>query len=165
MGLIPENELSKKCGVALDTVTGGPVVDQNMQTNVPGVFACGNVAHIHDLVDYVTEEGMRAGKKAADFAQGKLKRTKKYVAVQAGENVRYVLPQKIAKKKAKKARVFFRVAEPMEKAKLLVLYDKKSGKEKRRRHMAPGEMERVGLDKKMLKKTKKAVTIQVKTKK
>ncbi|MEX1307345.1 MAG: FAD-dependent oxidoreductase [Eubacteriales bacterium] len=165
VGLIPENELSKQCGVQLDAVTGGPMVDQNMQTNVPGVFACGNVAHIHDLVDYVTDEGMLAGKKAAKYAKGKLKATKKRVAVQAGENVRYVLPQMVAKKKAKKASVFFRVSKPMEKGKLSVLYDTKAGKGKSKKHLAPGEMERVVLDKKMLKKTKKTITVQVKIKK
>ena len=165
VGLIPENELSKKCGVQLDAVTGGPMVDQNMQTNVSGVFACGNVAHIHDLVDYVTDEGMLAGKKAALFAKGTLKTAKKHIVVQAGENVRYVLPQMIGKKKAKKTKVFFRVAKPMEKGRLSVLYDQKSGKEKNKRHLAPGEMERVTLDSKMLKKTKKTVTVQVKIKK
>ncbi len=165
VGLIPENELSKKCGVMLDPITNGPMVDQNMQTNVPGVFACGNVAHIHDLVDYVTEEGMLAGKKAAKAAKGKLKTAKKRLDVIAGENVRYVLPQMVAKKKAKKVQVFFRVAKPMGKGVLSARYDEKTGKSMPKKHLAPGEMERMGLETKMLKKTKKTVTIQVNEKK
>ncbi len=165
VGLIPENELSKKCGVQLDPITGGPIVDQRMQTHVPGVFACGNVAHIHDLVDYVTEEGMLAGKNAARAARGKLKTPKKLLTVIPGDNVRYVLPQLIAKKKAKKVQISFRVAGPMERGKLSVLYDVTSGKSKTRKHLAPGEMERVGLEAKLLKKTKQNVTIQVKERK
>jgi pyruvate/2-oxoglutarate dehydrogenase complex dihydrolipoamide dehydrogenase (E3) component len=164
VGLIPENELSNKCGVILDPITAGPVVDEHMQTNVPGVFACGNVAHIHDLVDYVTDEGKLAGKKAAKFAKGKLKPAKKQIDVVAGENVRYVLPQKLNKKKVKKIKISFRVSRPMEKGKLWVDYDKKSGKERSKRHLAPGEMEQVTLDDKRLKKTKKQVTVQVKEK-
>jgi len=95
VGLIPENELSRQAGVRLDPVTGGPFVDNRFQTNVPGVFAAGNVVHVYDLVDWVTEAGYEAGKSAALFAQGKLAKPSKLVRVSAGENVRYVVPHTI----------------------------------------------------------------------
>jgi NADPH-dependent 2,4-dienoyl-CoA reductase/sulfur reductase-like enzyme len=95
VGLIPENELSRQAGVRLDPVTGGPFVDFRFQTSVPGVFAAGNVVHVYDLVDWVTEAGYEAGKSAALFAQGKLPQPLMLVPVSAGENVRYVVPHKI----------------------------------------------------------------------
>ena len=95
VGLIPENELSRQAGVRLDPVTGGPFVDNRFQTSVPGVFAAGNVVHVYDLVDWVTEAGYEAGKSAALFAQGKLVQPSKLVPVSAGENVRYVVPHTI----------------------------------------------------------------------
>ncbi|MDP2965524.1 MAG: FAD-dependent oxidoreductase [Pelolinea sp.] len=95
VGLIPENELSRQAGVRLDPVTGGPFVDNRFQTNVPGVFAAGNVVHVYDLVDWVTEAGYEAGKSAALFAQGKLAKPARLVPVSAGESVRYVVPHAI----------------------------------------------------------------------
>ena len=95
VGLIPENELSRQAGVRLDPVTGGPFVDNRFQTSVPGVFAAGNVVHVYDLVDWVTEAGYEAGKSAALFAQGKLAQPSKLVHVSAGEGVRYVVPHTI----------------------------------------------------------------------
>jgi NADPH-dependent 2,4-dienoyl-CoA reductase/sulfur reductase-like enzyme len=92
VGLIPENEPSRQAGVRLDPVTGGPFVDNRFHTNVPGVFAAGNVVHVYDLVDWVTEAGYEAGKNAALFAQGKLPKPARQVSVSAGENVRYVVP-------------------------------------------------------------------------
>jgi thioredoxin reductase len=97
-GLIPENELSRKAGVELDAVTGGPVVDQNRQTSVPGIFAGGNVVQVHDLVDWVSREAELAGRSAAAFAdKGKLKPAKA-VNVIPGENIKYVAPQFISGK-------------------------------------------------------------------
>lgn len=95
-GLIPENELSLKAGVELDAVTGGPVVDENRQTSVPGIFAGGNVVQVHDLVDWVSWESELAGRAAARFAdKGKLKAARK-VKVVPGENIKYVVPQFIS---------------------------------------------------------------------
>ena len=93
VGLIPENELSKKAGVKLDPITGGPSVDQNFQTNLPGIFAAGNVVHVYDLVDYVSEAGDQAGLGAAQFAAGTIAMPGKTLPVKAGQNVRYVVPQ------------------------------------------------------------------------
>lgn len=95
-GLIPENELSRKAGIELDPVTGGPVVDQNRQTSVPGIFAGGNVVQVHDLVDWVSREAELAGRSAAVFAdKGRLKPAGG-VKVVPGENIRYVVPHTIS---------------------------------------------------------------------
>jgi len=93
VGLIPENELSREIGVALDQQTQGPVVDSRLMTNIPGVFAAGNVLHIHDLVDFVAEESARAGKAAAEYLKGEA--DPRELPIVAGSNVRYVAPGKI----------------------------------------------------------------------
>lgn len=92
VGLIPENELSRQAGVQIDPITAGPYVDDTFQTNIPGLFSAGNVVHVYDLVDWVTEAGLTAGKSAARLVrQGKPVEEKK-IPVKAGENVRYVVP-------------------------------------------------------------------------
>ncbi len=95
VGLIPENELTRNAGILMDEITGGAVVDEGLQTSVPGIFACGNVLHVHDIVDYVSLEGEKAGKAAADYVQGKEKKQETIKAI-PGEGVRYVLPQLIS---------------------------------------------------------------------
>jgi NADPH-dependent 2,4-dienoyl-CoA reductase/sulfur reductase-like enzyme len=96
VGLIPENDLSKTCGVDLCSVTGGAIVDENLETSVPGIFACGNVLHVHDVVDFVTIEAERAGKSAAEYILGKLRRVGR-IRVEAGNGIQYILPHKIAR--------------------------------------------------------------------
>jgi NADH dehydrogenase FAD-containing subunit len=93
VGLVPENELSRAAGVELNGTTNGPVVDSTLMTNVDGVFACGNVLHVHDLVDWVAEESRRAGRYAADWLNGK--RIDRQIRTRAGSNVRYVNPGKL----------------------------------------------------------------------
>jgi NADPH-dependent 2,4-dienoyl-CoA reductase/sulfur reductase-like enzyme len=97
VGLIPENELSKKAGVQLDPVTNGPFVDDRFMTTVPGIFAAGNVVHVYDLVDWVTEAGYVAGKGAAAFAQAEKIEPGETIPLVAGENIRYVVPHKLEK--------------------------------------------------------------------
>lgn len=92
VGLIPENELSRQAGVLIDPVTAGPFVDDGFQTNIPGIFSAGNVVHVYDLVDWVTEAGLIAGKSAARLIQAGPQKTEKVIPVKAGENVRYVVP-------------------------------------------------------------------------
>ena len=94
IGLIPENDLSKNCGVELSSVTGGAVVDDTLETSVQGVFACGNVLHVHDVADFVTLEAERAGKSAAEYILGNSRKVKR-ISVEAGNEIRYVLPQSI----------------------------------------------------------------------
>jgi len=95
VGLIPENELSRQAGVMLDPITGGPIVDSYFHTNINGIFAAGNVVHVYDLVDWATKAGYAAGKGAALYLQGELDNSGHFVQPTAGENVRYVVPQKI----------------------------------------------------------------------
>ena len=96
VGLIPENELSSGAGVELDPVTNGPKVDDTLMTSIPGVFACGNVLHVHDLVDNVSKEAERAGAFAAQYALDKLPAPPRRIKVEAGENIRYVVPHEIS---------------------------------------------------------------------
>ena len=110
VGLIPENELSKKAGVTLSPLTGGAEVDETLMTSVPGVFSCGNVLHIHDVADWASFEGLAAGKAAAEFAAGRLKPIEKF-RVTPGENVRYTLPQSV-RAGSERFEVAFRVAAP-----------------------------------------------------
>ncbi len=92
VGLIPENELSRQAGVLIDPITAGPYVDDTFQTNIPGIFSAGNVVHVYDLVDWVTEAGLTAGKAAANYLKNPLRGKAKTIPVKPGENVRYVVP-------------------------------------------------------------------------
>ncbi|MCW4024112.1 MAG: NAD(P)/FAD-dependent oxidoreductase [Candidatus Bathyarchaeota archaeon] len=94
IGLIPENDLSKNCEVKLSPITGGAIVNENLETSVPGVFACGNALHVHDLVDFVSLEAEKAGKAAAEYVLGKTQKAER-ITVEAGNKIRYVLPQNI----------------------------------------------------------------------
>jgi len=110
IGLIPENELSQSLGVDLDVVTSGPRVSSTMETSLPGVFACGNVLHVHDLVDYVTEEALLAGRFAGEHAQG-IRRPKDNIHLVPGNNVRYCVPHTLAP--GREHTVYMRCKEPM----------------------------------------------------
>ena len=136
VGLIPENELAKDLNIQMDSVTGGAVVDSDMQTSFPGVFACGNALQVHDLVDFVTEEARRAGKAAAQYEETE----KVTVDAVAGDGVGYVAPQKLVRD-GKEKKLFFRV-KGITKNNYTVA---RSGGEiiasKKRIKCAPGEME------------------------
>ena len=116
VGLIPENELSKKAGVLIDPITGGPFVDDRFETNVPGIFAAGNVVHVYDLVDWVSEAGRQAGVSAAKFALVERRRENTHVPIKTGDNVRYVVPQTIDKESLAdgNVRLQLRVRQPIE---------------------------------------------------
>jgi len=96
IGLIPENDLSKNFGVKLSQVTGGAIVDENLETSVSGVFACGNALHVHDVVDFLTLEAEKAGKSAAEYVLGKMRKMER-IPVEPGNKIRYVLPQSICR--------------------------------------------------------------------
>jgi len=120
VGLLPENELTRKAGIAIDPVTNGPAVNQYMQTSSPSVFACGNVVHVNDLVDNVSEESERAGKYAARYAMGKLDGEKNIVTCVTGRNVRYLCPQTVdANETDGKVKLYFRVLQPEENVRLV----------------------------------------------
>lgn len=143
VGLIPENEVSKKASVVLDPVTGGPFVDEGMQTNVPGIFAAGNVVHIYDLVDWVTEAGIVAGRAAAKFAIAERKRAARQVQLKAGENVRYVVPHVMDKEALAEEdqKLQMRVVNPIEqKVWVQVMDGEDLVARKGQRYARPGEM-------------------------
>ena len=147
VGLMPENELTRKAGIAINPITNGPAVNQYMQTSAPSVFACGNVVHVNDLVDNVSEESARAGKYAAQYAMGKLNAEQKIVNSITGRNVRYLCPQTVDAAQADgKVSIYFRVLQPELEVKLVarcgdeVIY---SHKEYR---VNPGEMNHVNIE-------------------
>ncbi|MBE6550557.1 MAG: FAD-binding protein [Ruminococcaceae bacterium] len=148
VGLLPENELTKSAGIALDRITGGAVVDQDRQTEIEGVYACGNVLHVHDLVDYACEEAETAGKAAADYILGKKKNELSIRLVTDGR-IRYTVPQKITS--AEDVTVYFRVADVYRDIFVVVRDGDKVLLSKKKEKAAPGEMEAVKLKADILK--------------
>ncbi len=143
-GLIPENELSSQMGVELNPVTSGPVVNESLETNVEGVFACGNVLHVHDLVDYVSGEAKMAGENAAAYVQGTLMRAGKEIPLKGENGVRYTVPCTVDKDRmAEKQVVRFRVGNVYRDSFLCVYYNDKCMSRVKKKVMAPGEMEQV----------------------
>ena len=142
VGLIPENELSKNAGIELDRITNGPSVDEYRETLHKGVFACGNVLQVHDLVDYVTEESQIAGEGAAKFIKGE-KKSGDYINTQGTNGVRYIVPQRINKETDKDVKLYFRVGQVFKNVKLVVKCGDEIIMSKNKKKMAPGEMENV----------------------
>ncbi len=149
VGLIPENELTKNAGIPMDPVTNGALVDENCQTAVPGIFACGNVLQVHDLVDYVSEEAERAGKGAAKWISG-LTVTQEPISTEPGNGVRYVLPQ-ILNTRQEDVSLFLRVTKPFGKVKFVVSDGENVLLTAKRLKAAPGEMEKLTVKAEMLK--------------
>lgn len=160
VGLIPENELTRGAGIALDPVTGGAVVDENRQTGAPGIFACGNVLQVHDLVDYVSDEAELAGKGAAGFVLGSLPGGD-LAATKAGPGVRYVLPQKVHSGCDKPVALFLRVSRPMGKVKYTVCSGGVELTHCTRLKAAPGEMEKIILQPQQLQKAENEITVSL----
>ena len=146
-GLIPENELTKCAGISLDRVTNGATVDQDRQTEVEGIFACGNVLHVHDLVDYVSEEAEIAGYAAAEYIKGKNDDNVNISLVTDGK-IRYTVPQRISAKK--NVTVYFRVSDVFRNVRIVVKNGDKILINKKKQKVAPGEMETVMLKADML---------------
>jgi len=148
VGLIPENELSKMASIKIHDVTGGPVVNQRMETSVPGVFACGNVVHVHDLVDYVTMEARLAGRGAVDYLKDKIP-SSEHIQVSAGPGIRYVVPQLVDPEKilGEKQNFFMRSTKPMERARLFIESDKNLIRTRVLQHVRPSEMISIELKK------------------
>lgn len=162
-GLIPENELSQKAGVALSPVTKGPVVNEQLETDAPGVFACGNVLHVHDLVDYVSEEAAAAGAHAAAYVQaGEPESERKSIPVVPEGGVRYTVPATIDPASMdEKLTVRFRVGAVKRNVFESVYVDGARIAHKKRPIVAPGEMEQVILKKADLEKHPDAESIRV----
>ena len=165
VGLIPENELTQKAEISMDMRTKGAVVFENRETSLPGVFACGNAVHVHDLVDFVTEEGQIAGRGAAEFVLNGRKDddSDDVVELVNGNDVGYTVPQKIRKNSFEgKVGVYFRVRSVHKEAALITV---KSGDREiysvKRMHLAPGEMERIDLTPAMLSDVSGQLTVSV----
>ena len=139
VGLIPENELTRSADVSIDRITNGAYVDQDRQTEVEGIYSCGNVLHVHDLVDFVSEEAEIAGRGAAEYIKGETAKSDVNITVKADGKVRYTVPQRITAEKD--VSVYFRVADVFRDKKVTV----KSGDtviyQKKHQKLAPGEME------------------------
>ena len=152
VGLIPENELSREAGITLDDITGGPQVSERGQTSVPGIFACGNVLQVHDIVDNVSLEAEYIVEGVAEFLEGKLTKEQE-IKVELGEGLRYVVPQKLI---SRKDTIFsFRVNQPGRKKILVFEDDKKVIKKKSLRRVNPAEMVRVKLSSSELEDVKR----------
>lgn len=150
-GLIPENELSKSAGVSINPVTSGPIVNDSLETSVGGIFACGNVLHVHDLVDYVSQEATSAGKNAASYIMNGSNPDAKTVEIYPTDGVRYTVPKFIRPQEMDDTlTVRFRVGAVYKNCAIATYYDDELISKRKRPVMAPGEMEQVVLDKKKL---------------
>ena len=149
VGLLPENELSTGAGVALSPVTGGPVVTEKLETNLEGIFACGNVLHVHDLVDYVSEESLAAGQSAAKYVQENITASKNMpISLKAENGVRYTVPCTINPDNIDKfATLRFRVDNVYRDTAICVYFGDKRVYNRVKSVMAPGEMETLRLPK------------------
>ncbi len=165
VGLIPENELSKKAGVLLDPITNGPFVDDRFMSNVPGIFAAGNVVHVYDLVDWVTEAGYVAGKGAAEFAQQEKIKAGSPIPLKAGENIRYVVPHKLDPEHLKEnaVRLQMRAVNPIEE-RVLVTVEDQDGEvvaKKGEPYARPGEILSLAIKPKTIDAVRKAMKLTV----
>ena len=147
-GLIPENELTREAGISLDRVTGGAIVNGGRETEAEGIFACGNVLHVHDLVDFVSEEAVIAGKAAAEYIRGRSNRDIS-VTLKTDGKIRYTVPQRI--NNAEDTTVYFRVANVYRDMRIVVRDGDKIIVDKKKIKLAPAEMESVTITADMLR--------------
>lgn len=165
-GLIPENELSESLGVAMNPATSGPLVNESLETDREGVFACGNVLHVHDLVDYVSEEASQAGKNAAAYLQGGLAGKGKTIPVRAIDGVRYTVPASIdVSRMGETQTIRFRVGNVYRDAAVEVTCGSQVLKHLNKRILAPGEMEQVILKRSELENIEdpENITVSIRT--
>ncbi len=152
VGLIPENELSRSAGIELSRITSGAVVNQDRQTNREGIFACGNVLHVHDLVDFVSDEAEITGKSAAEYIKNGIGNTES-IELETDGKIRYTVPQCITAKKD--VTVYFRVSDVLKSVKINVFSGDTLLMSKRKQKVAPGEMENIVIKREMLDNVKK----------
>ena len=159
VGLIPSNPLLTELGVLMHPKTKGPIVDEYLQTSIPGVFACGNSLHVHDLVDFVTNEGTICGKSVAKYLNNELQESQ-YINVENGSGIGYVLPKKVYLNDELTVKINFRVTKPYNDVKLIIKQGNKVIKEQKKAYLIPAEMESVVILKKDLKDNAN-ITIEV----
>ena len=164
VGLLPENELSRECGVRIHPVTGGPVVNESFETDVAGIFACGNVLHVHDLVDFVSEEAARAGRHAAEYVRAgdSKKRAEKEIPLIAKDGVRYTVPSSIRLDRVEEElTIRFRVGQVFRDCYIAVYLDEQRVFHRKRRITAPGEMQEAVLRREQLQSVPELSTVTV----
>lgn len=143
-GLIPENELSRACDIKLNPATNGPVVNESFETSIPGIFACGNVLHVHDLVDYVSEESARAGRSAARYVKSDKPSSGACIQIKTGNGVRYTVPSFVRLSELDSdLTIRFRSGNVYKDSYIDVLIDGEQKIHKRKQIITPGEMEQV----------------------
>ena len=154
VGLIPENDISRKTGIVIDRRTSGPVVNEMMETSIPGIFACGNVVHVHDLVDFVSAEARKAGKAAAKFVKDEVQNGE-YIELKNGFGVTYTVPQKYRVENIENfLEISMRVNNIYKNMRLQVKDGDTVLVNMKKAHLAPGEMEKVVVPKKLLESVK-----------
>lgn len=162
VGLIPENEVAQTAGIPLDRRTNGALVYEDMQTAVSGIFACGNALHVHDLVDFVTKESMRAGECAASYIQEAYTHTDPIIQLENGTGVNYTVPQKIDYERMPNfVEVYFRVNQVFSDVTLVVKSGDRIISQTKKEHMLPAEMERVIIPRKLLTASDEKIQIEV----
>lgn len=172
VGLIPENEISSKCGISMDSCTSGPIVNEKMETSVDGIFACGNTVHVHDLVDFVTAESLRAGKNASLYVQGKQPTNTEKITLRAGNRVRYTVPQFIEKSSSSQTTeqnteqtdnisIMFRSTDVYRDVHIVVYSNNERIKSQKKKIIRPGEMQIVELKPEHLAKVKDNLSIAI----
>ena len=161
VGLIPENELSKRVGITLDNRNNGLVVTESMETNIDGIFACGNVVHVHDLVDFVTEEAKHTARAVARYLNNKLEKSK-YIEIKNGKGITYTVPQRISNNDIEdNLTIFMRVDTVYKNRCIKVKSLDNVIQSLNKKHLAPAEMERVIIKKEILKDLNDDITISI----
>lgn len=162
VGLIPENEISNGCGISIDSTTSGPVVNEHMQTSVEGIFACGNTVHVHDLVDFVTAESIRAGENAAKYVQGAKAKNPSNVVLRPGNRVRYTVPQHIESTESENPiSIMFRPTDVYRNVQIVAYSNNERIKAMKKKIVRPGEMQVLELNPEQLGKVKDNLTVSI----
>ena len=162
VGLIPENEISNGCGISIDSTTSGPVVNEHMQTSVEGIFACGNTVHVHDLVDFVTAESIRAGENAAKYVQGAKAKNPKNVVLRPGNRVRYTVPQHIESTESETPiSIMFRPTDVYRNVQIVAYSNNERIKAMKKKIVRPGEMQVLELNPEQLSKVHDNLTVSI----
>ena len=162
VGLIPENEISAGCGISIDSTTSGPVVNEHMQTSVEGIFACGNTVHVHDLVDFVTAESLRAGENAANYVKGKKSKNPSNVVLRPGNRVRYTVPQHIESTESENpVSIMFRPTDVHRNVQIVAYSNNERIKAMKKKIVRPGEMQVLELNPEQLSKVHDNLTVSI----
>ncbi len=162
VGLIPENELSKNATIEIDPITNGPLVNESLETNIEGIFACGNVLHVHDLVDNVTKESRKAGKYAAKYVKNQVEENSNIIKTIPGKGIRYIVPHKIRDKSSDKTfQLSMRVDDIYENVNLVIKGDGKVLKQYKKNNLVPSEMEVINLSSTLLNNNMSNITMSI----